>query len=248
MIDFDKEKKMLNGVVDTYVTSTSPQDRMIRGLGYRTLSKFIDDGSTKTALELGCSDGFVTKLIMDDVMSLDVVDGSDRFLHQARQKIKNVNFIHGFFENFNLNKKYDYIFAMYILEHVKDVNIVLNNIKKHLKSNGKFLVIVPNSRALSRQLAKKMRLIDNLKDLTENDHNHGHRRVYDRSFLNKDLALAGFDNIAEGGILLKPFADFQLDKLIQCKVLGEEQIEGLYSLGFEYPDFCASLFSVCRLK
>ena len=246
MINFEKEQKLLDSVVDTYVTSSSPQDRMISKLGYKTLSKFIEDGPNKTALELGCSDGFVTSLIAEDVGEVDVIDGSKRFLEEARERIQRANFIYGFFEDFILPAKYDYIFAMYILEHVDDVGVVLDNVKKHLKDDGKLFVIVPNARALSRQLARKMGIIDDLFSLTENDTKHGHRRVYDRTFLNRDIEANGFSIISEGGILLKPFADFQLDELIKCGVLGEEQISGLYALGLEYPDFCASLFAVCR--
>ena len=46
--------------------------------------------------------------------------------------------------------------------------------------------------------------------------------------------------------MLKILADYQLDTLIRQKILGPEQIEGLYKLGFDYPDLCGSLYAVCE--
>ena len=101
--------------------------------------------------------------------------------------------------------------------------------------------------ALSRQLAYHMGIIPDLRALTENDLSHGHRRVYDRVSLNRDLENGGFVTIAQGGIMLKLLADFQMDQLFELDVLGEPQIDGLYSLGLEYPDLCGSIYSVCRV-
>jgi hypothetical protein len=120
--------------------------------------------------------------------------------------------------------------------------------KSVLKSDGLLMIVVPNARALSRQLALHMGLISDLKALTENDRNHGHRRVYDRVSLDRDIKSAGFENLCQGGIMLKILADFQMDELISMQVLQDEHIDGLYGLGLEYPDLCGSLFSVCRPK
>jgi hypothetical protein len=106
-------------------------------------------------------------------------------------------------------------------------------------------IVVPNARALSRQLALHMGLIADLKALTENDLVNGHRRVYDRVSLNRELRDTGFSTVAEGGLMLKILADFQLDKLIDDGFIQQQQIDGLYSLGLEYPDFCGALFSIC---
>ena len=46
--------------------------------------------------------------------------------------------------------------------------------------------------------------------------------------------------------MLKILADFQMDKLIDMGILGNEQLEGLHKLGLQYPDLSGSLFTVCR--
>ena len=106
-------------------------------------------------------------------------------------------------------------------------------------------MVVPNARALSRQLAQHMGLLSGLKDLTENDHNHGHRRVYDRASLNADIEQAGLCQIQQGGLMLKILADFQMDKLLDDNFLTDTHVNGLYNLGLEYPDLSGSLFAIC---
>lgn len=241
-----EERQFLEKVYHTYTVDTSAQTMAMRKLIMRTFSPYLRGGR---ALELGCSDGFMTEMIAAYVDHLDVVDGSKLFLTEAKKRdLPNVNFIYSLFEEFTSATKYDYVIASYILEHVFDPVSVMKMARSVLKPEGLLLLLVPNARALSRQLALHMGLLNGLKELTPNDHNHGHRRVYDRVDLDRDIAAAGFENVSQGGVMLKILADFQMDKLIDDGMLQEAQIEGLYKLGLEYPDLCGSLFSVCRQK
>jgi 2-polyprenyl-3-methyl-5-hydroxy-6-metoxy-1,4-benzoquinol methylase len=244
MTDNRTEWEFLEDASHTYVTSESAQDRLIRSLVVRTFVPFLRGGH---GLEMGCSDGYMTELLAAYMERLDVVDGSERFLARARGRgIANARFFHALFEEFVSGTEYDAIFACFVLEHVADVQAMLRMARAALKPFGLLFVAVPNARALSRQLARHMGLLSELTDLTENDHNHGHRRVYDRTALNRELETAQFENVAQGGILLKPFADFQMDKLIDLGIVGEAQVDGLYKLGLEHSDLCGTLFSVCR--
>jgi 2-polyprenyl-3-methyl-5-hydroxy-6-metoxy-1,4-benzoquinol methylase len=240
------EKAFLEKASHTYTVDTSHQTATMRQLIVRTFRPFIKGGC---GLELGCSDGFMTEMLSATLSHLDVVDGSQKFLAEARaRKLSNVSFIETLFEEFESETRYDYVFASYILEHVFDPIAIMKMAKSVLKSDGLLMIVVPNARALSRQLALHMGLISDLKALTENDRNHGHRRVYDRVSLDRDIKSAGFENLCQGGIMLKILADFQMDELISMQVLQDEHIDGLYGLGLEYPDLCGSLFSVCRPK
>ena len=93
-----------------------------------------------------------------------------------------------------------------------------------------------------------MGLISNLYDLTPNDLRGGHRRVYDQVTLRRELELAGFEFVVQGGIFFKPFADFQMDTLIDTGILGEQQLQGLYNLGNQYPDMCADVYAIVKAK
>ncbi len=235
----------LESVTHTYVTSDSPQDRLIKALAIRTFKPYMKpDGC---ALEFGCCDGFMTAMIADIVGNLTVVDGSKTFIEMAKQRaVGNVDFVHTLFEDYRPTKKFDYIFATYVLEHVNDAVKFLSQARELLSKDGLLFLVVPNARAMSRQLARHMGLLDDLFALTQNDINHGHRRVYDRVLLDRDIKVAGLQQISQGGLLLKLLADFQMDKLIEDGVLGDLQQDGLYKMGLEYPDFAGSLFSVCK--
>jgi len=258
----DKENNFINkeheflDEVSTYKFYESTYSRIRRELAIRTFLPFIrfdDDGLAKgTALELGCADGFETRMLSRLIQKVDVIEGSQLFIEECKKtNYPNVRFIHTLFEEYSIcheDEKYNYVFASYIFEHVFDVQTILDMIKSVLKPSGFVFVTVPNARALSRQLALHMKIISGLRELTENDKNHGHRRVYNRAALNDDMENGGFEVIAQGGIIFKLLADFQMDKLLKDGFLTREHIEGLYKLGLEYPDLCDSLYTVCHIK
>jgi SAM-dependent methyltransferase len=250
MIDTPKdEMQFLESVIHTYVTSDSPQDRLIKTLAIRTFKPYIKSNGARRTLEFGCCDGFMTSLISEMIDDLTVVDGSKTFIDMACKKVDgDIKFVHTLFEDFNPEEKFDYIFATYVLEHVNDSVGFLSLARNLLNENGLLFLVVPNARALSRQLARHMGLLEDLYSLTPNDINHGHRRVYDRVLFNRDIERADLIQVGQGGLLLKLLADFQMDKLIDSGVLGAQQQEGLYKMGLEYPDLAGSLFSVCKAK
>lgn len=238
------EREHLNKLYSKYTLNDDPQTKAMREFAFQIIKPYLEAG--KCGLELGCSDGYFTGMLASRLKTLDVVDGSINFIEAARARnLANVRYHHALFEEFTPSAQYDFVFASYILEHVLDPLSVLGMVRKVLKPGGLLYIVVPNARALSRQLALHMGLYADLKTLTENDLRFGHRRVYDRVHLNRDTEAAGFRTVAQGGIMLKILADFQMDKLINLGILGESQLNGLLKLGFEYPDFSGSLFSVC---
>jgi len=99
MIGSSAEMEFLESVTQTYVTSDSPQDRLIKTLAVRTFQPYIRPG--KLALEFGCCDGFMTNLIAGHVDYLTVVDGSQTFIEMAKERVPgNVGFVHALFEEF----------------------------------------------------------------------------------------------------------------------------------------------------
>lgn len=243
--DLGTEKTLLENYAANYITSDdSSQQRLMRQLEIRVFRQYVDRGR---ALELGCEIGYMSELIAPLVDQLDIVDASERFLERTRARgIPNARFFCSLFEEYAAEQPYDAVFASHVLEHLLDVQQVLHRIRGLMSPKGHLLVAVPNARAMSRQLARHMGLIDDLYDLTPNDLRGGHRRVYDRVTLNRELEAAGFEVVAQGGIFFKPLADFQMDKMIDSGILGEPQLEGLYRMGHEYPDMCADVFAVAR--
>jgi 2-polyprenyl-3-methyl-5-hydroxy-6-metoxy-1,4-benzoquinol methylase len=242
------EKKFLDSMYSTYRLKMSSQNRIIRELVIKNIMPYIEIDKF-VGLQLGCADGYETKLLAKLLKQLDVLEGSTKFINDVRKKnISKVDLIYSLFEEFQTpkDKKYDIVFATFVLEHVFDPTLLLKKIRNVLNENGLLYIVVPNARALSRQLALHMGILKNLYELTPNDLGHGHRRVFDRNSLNKLLESCNFQTIAQSGIMLKILADFQMDKLIDSNILKSEHINGLYSLGLEHPDLCGAIYSICK--
>lgn len=242
-----KEQRLIEEYAAQYITSDdSSQQRMMRELEIRVFKPFIRAGR---GLELGCEIGYMSELLAPLVDELDIVDASQSFLDRTKARnIPNARYFCSLFERFEPPAPYHSIFASHILEHLLDVQQVLAMVRGALAPDGCFFVAVPNARACSRQLARHMGLLESLYELTANDLRGGHRRVYDRVTLNRELEEAGFEIIAQGGILFKYLADFQMDRLLDLGILGEEQREGLFRLGNEYPDMCADIYAIARSR
>lgn len=239
--------ELLEKVGATY-TKGSPQDRVIRELIVRTFAPYLN--TAMRGLQLGFAEGVDTTLLAPLVARLDIVEGNRAFYEAGRQSgPDNAVFHHALFEDFlpaQPEGVYDALFIIYVLEHVQDPVALLTMARRLLSPSGRLFLVVPNARALSRQLALRMSLISDLFALTPHDLEHGHRRVYDRDTFLRDIESAALSVIDHGGVMLKILADFQLDTLIRQETLGPEQIEGLYKLGFDYPDLCGSLYAVCE--
>ena len=203
MIDSQQIHINLNSHFETY-RKNSPYDDFIRYYTFQTFKPFLDK-SDALALELGCSDGKMTQMISKMVLELDVVEGSEKFLEETKKlDLPNVKFTYSLFENFVTNKKYDYVFATYIITHIPNLEFFLKTVNNLLKDDGVLFIAVPNSRAISRQLALHMGFIDDLLALSQNDIDHGHCRTYDRVRLNNDIQSNGYKIISQGGIIFKP--------------------------------------------
>ena len=128
--NIEKEYNFLESASQTYKTNESSQIKIMRELIIKTFMPFIK--KERIAVELGCDDGCITEMLSKIISEIDVIDGSKTFLEKASNRIyekgiTNVNFIYSLFEQINTNKKYDYVFATYILEHVVDPVLILKN-------------------------------------------------------------------------------------------------------------------------
>jgi 2-polyprenyl-3-methyl-5-hydroxy-6-metoxy-1,4-benzoquinol methylase len=242
-----KEQEFLNSLVTDY-KDVSPYSQIKKEIILSLIDSHITPGKECTALQLGCANGFETEQLAQRVKHLVVADGSSLFIERvkAANTYEHVEFIETLFEDLNdqsLDQRFDYIFCNYILEHVYDTHVILNNMRSLLKPEGIMFIVVPNAYALSRQLAQAMGLLTNLEDLTENDHKHGHRRVYDADRIIDDVTQCSFKVIHKHGLVLKILADFQLNKLLKDGFLTKDHILGLQKLATaENMHFADSIF------
>lgn len=118
------------------------------------LDRYLDikTGKGKTLLELGSSLGYFSRVFKDRGFDASGSDISSYIVKKASQVQKDIKFFKLDIETqVKLEKKYDYIVAFEVLEHLKDPIKALINIKKLLNKNGIliFSTPFPTKRSLS---------------------------------------------------------------------------------------------------
>ncbi len=219
-----------------YADSFLNFDYTLADYGFKTLQPFFKG---TCALEVGPASGYMTKYLVKEFETLDLVEGSGELLKQIPD-YPNVIKNHAMIEEFEPSKKYDTIIMSHVLEHVHDPVAILQRIRTWLKDDGVFLLAVPNARSIHRMVAVQMGLLENEFQLNERDHSLGHYRVYDTANLKKDVLAAGYTVIEVGGYYLKPLTNGQIEKN-----WTPEMIEGFFKVGKFFPENCAEIFIIC---
>lgn len=108
------------------------------------LSEYLDFSSADTILELGCSSGFMLQALKERLPDKEIwgVEPSDKHRNRANNAGLNVCAA-----NHELgNRKFDIIFAFFVLEHISDPLTWLKEINDYGNTGGKILMVVPNGR------------------------------------------------------------------------------------------------------
>ena len=99
-------------------------------------------------LDIGCGGGLLCEPLNRLGASVTGIDASENNIKAAKLHAKemnlNINYIYSSPENFNLNKKFDVILNMEIVEHVADIHLFMKNCSKLLKKNGIMFVATIN--------------------------------------------------------------------------------------------------------
>jgi 2-polyprenyl-3-methyl-5-hydroxy-6-metoxy-1,4-benzoquinol methylase len=242
----ETERDRLKTVSQAYEHLGSPLEQAVRraALSVITAHSVI----RPSVLELGCSDGYMTSLL--NVIASDhvVVEAAQEFIEAARDAVpKGVTFVQALFEEYEPSRQFDLIVMSYILEHVIDPSDLMARARCWLTPIiGRIIAIVPNIRALSRQLGRAIGVVGELAEITPSEQAHGHRRSYDRIAFDRDVERGGAEILARGGLVVKPFANIHMDMMLRQGIIGADQLLGLEKLGAEYPDLCHSIYVVAR--
>ena len=99
-------------------------------------------------LDIGCGGGLLSEPMNKLGASVTGIDASKTNIniakiHSKKNKLK-INYICASPENLKINKKFDIILNMEIVEHVEDVNFFLQSCSKLLKKNGIMFVATLN--------------------------------------------------------------------------------------------------------
>lgn len=166
-------------------------------------------------LELGFGDG-ITFRNLAQYCDLSVVEGSKLIVKKAHEVALELNvkpkIYESFFETFDSDEKFDFVFASHVLEHVEEPGEILKKMKVWLAPGGKGIVIVPNSESIHRRLAVLMGLQPELDTLSPRDYLVGHLRVFNLNSLENLLITNQWQILEKRGFFFKPLSNSQMEK------------------------------------
>lgn len=187
-------------------------------------------------LELGLGHGYTIQEFLKYVDGYTILEGSnaviENFKSNENELCNKVNVIETYFENFETEKRYNNIVMGFILEHVKDPDLILKKYKKLLTKKGKIFIAVPNAESLHRQIGFHAGYMDDIKSLSDSDLLLGHRRYYDKQELLNLATKHQLKVLSIEGIFFKPLTTSQLQSL----ELSSEIINGMLEMGKKYPE------------
>jgi len=137
---------------DLHLTGHKSQSWFYRSREQYLLS-FAKIKRSDTVLDIGCGSGMVTRKIAEKVGCRVIgVDRSEDCIQHANKRSKNkknIKFVVGSMENLPfMDNKFDVIIASHIIEHLKDPENALCEVRKKLKKSGRLIITTPNYKSL----------------------------------------------------------------------------------------------------
>lgn len=117
---------------------------------FKNVTKFIErhvsfkDAANKRALEIGCGWGAFSKILKDRGFEVIATDISAFIIKKAKKIQKDIDFrVEDVEKGINVRGKFDFIFALEVLEHLKNPKVSLRNMKRKLKKGGTVVFSTP---------------------------------------------------------------------------------------------------------
>jgi 2-polyprenyl-3-methyl-5-hydroxy-6-metoxy-1,4-benzoquinol methylase len=199
--------------------------------------------TSKAVLEVGCGNGYSTKILSQFFDDIEVVEPSSKNMALMKSKVSYEVLCHNvLLENFSTSKKFDYILFLNVLEHVEDPVGSLEILAGLIKDEGLIFISAPNCMSLNRRAGYKMGLLDSYDKLAPKDFTLGHRRLYTVEMMVDHCLQAGLRVVETKGIYLKPLSEKQMIDL------GDNAVRAFYSLGEDIPQYCANILTIATGK
>lgn len=145
-----------------YIESESKYYRFKRRFTYafafKLLDRFLPRRDNLTVLEIGTGSGFFLYFANEHFQSSKFfgIEYDERLLHVTHARAPFADVKQGNAENFNIEKnKFDVIVSFQVIEHLYDSGAMLDNVRKHLKPDGIFLVTSPNLAGYGARLMRE---------------------------------------------------------------------------------------------
>lgn len=211
------------------------------------LEKFANLVHGKNCLEMGCYHGSMTVKLAAAAKSLTALDNDITSIEMTKiacEMRANVSYACSSFENYSQYGDFDTIYFSHALEHVENDRSLLDTIFKQIKVGALLITVVPNALSLSRQIAMKMGILENVYGVTKFEKEIGHFRTYDQRMLQNLFIDAGFKIVEAGGIMPKIFSNKQFDDSLDQGVINHSFLAALNSLSEKYQDICSSIYII----
>jgi 2-polyprenyl-3-methyl-5-hydroxy-6-metoxy-1,4-benzoquinol methylase len=231
------ERARLERLSSWYLNEQLDFDRRMIDYRYRSIKPYLRGPQ---GLELGPAEGLMSRRLLDDFDHLTIVDGAAELLARI-PNVPKLTKIHALFEELEPAGHFDTIVMDHVLEHVEHPVALLTRAGPWLSPAGRIVVGVPNGQSFHRLVGVKMGLLREPCQLNERDRTVGHRRVYTKDSLFRDIREAGLEPIAWGGVFFKPLSNQQIED-----EWTEAMIEGFYELGKDFPEHANELFAICE--
>lgn len=203
-----------------------PQSILEIGCGLEPLFKYLDYSTYNKYIVIEPSEQFYQNACQLSAGNKKIECINDYF--SASEKLKNI--------------KFDFIICASLLHEVEHPIELLKNIVSICAQDTLVHINVPNANSLHRLIAKEMGLIKDIHDMSERNKLYQQHTVYDIESLRKDVKMAGFNVLEEGSYFIKPFTHSQMYKMIECNIIDQTTLDGLYELEKHLPYYGSEIF------
>jgi 2-polyprenyl-3-methyl-5-hydroxy-6-metoxy-1,4-benzoquinol methylase len=140
------------GIYDANDPESIFPGQLLRGEKY---SKLLKDLSIKgeSILEIGCGAGGILIPFTDSWKKCVGYDYDQNYLDFGNKKNSNIQLKFGGLDDAVENElnKFDVVILSHVFEHIPDLDVFLDKIRKLLKSNGKIVVAVPSNKSIFKR-------------------------------------------------------------------------------------------------
>ncbi len=119
----------------------------------RNVKKIIKTPSPRL-LDIGCGTGWTTGIWRENGFVVTGLESSETRYHVARERY-GLNVITKPVEEYETGQDFDIVIMRHVLEHIAQPDKVLMQVKKILKKDGVFLIVVPNIDCVGRHLFRE---------------------------------------------------------------------------------------------
>ena len=204
--DVRKNGPATMGFMTTWAWLDDPKRLAFTLARYKFVAKMI--GGSARALEIGCGDGFGSRVVRQSVGSLTAVDFDPEFVESAKGQMSErwpVDFrFHNILEG-PLPETYDAAYSMDVLEHIPttDEGTYVGNIARSLNEDGIFIAGSPSLE--SQAYASKYSKLGHVNCKTQGDMKRlmaGYFRNVFMFSMNDEIVHTGYDKMAHYNLAL----------------------------------------------